>query len=45
MISGPRWFADGILFVRFDGELAQLWGMRANGTDKRLMVDDLAAAG
>jgi TolB protein len=40
----PRWSADGsyILFVRFaEEDRPQLWLMRADGTDARVVLDDL----
>ena len=42
----PRWSADGshIVFVRLADERAQLWLMRTDGADARLVVDDLTNA-
>ncbi|MCL5265985.1 MAG: DPP IV N-terminal domain-containing protein [Chloroflexi bacterium] len=39
----PLWSADGsfILFVRFKGEQAQLWLMRADGSEQRQVVDEM----
>ena len=39
----PEWSADGnwILFPRLRGEQAQLWLMRADGSDARRVVDEL----
>lgn len=40
----PEWSADGtsILFARLQGQQAQLWLMRADGSDQRPVVADLS---
>lgn len=40
----PLWSADGtiILFVRIRNQQAQLWTMRVDGSDQRLIVDELS---
>ncbi|MGQ9677490.1 MAG: zf-HC2 domain-containing protein, partial [Chloroflexota bacterium] len=42
----PRWSKDGafILFARIKDEQVQVWTMRADGSERRLVADDLSVA-